>query len=556
MPRGRDAEFTPKEWARILSRKKWKPSHERVVSADTSLNTVKVRKQQWQTHFRGWCGLSLRKGREIEVVLAESGSPKVELPDWACRQLSLAAGDGLCITEREGRFFLKKLRLVERPTVVPGCTIIDEFGETEVIRAYTLLGDFGADSQVDFEKMLSAVGKFRHDPLTPLRDVDGRIGLLARKELLGGWTKTDRAKAAEYRRELTASQLDNGSWQDSVTRTGFAVIRLLEASARPNSDAVTRACRWLLSLPEPDGFPGLFLSTPELTNTFNEWREEMGGVWKQFRLPRNEGRDAIVENCEMLGVGLPSDHGCHAWSLWASSVALEALLRCGHAAEERVSRGINTLLAMRLSGNTYWCANGMRRSDLTYPESSAAPDFNSLAPDLKADRIDWPTTRREVMGKAAGARYCQWDLGQGRAALLRGPGDKTYDCSSIVQRALSWHPEYRGSAVEMTGSLECEGWQGWDGSWPSNHVSAMLVQLERFSTNVAALAVLRSIPLLIRQQGRDGLWDESAFPPLTYPGTEPRQPWSILPKETSTFIILKALAKFDFLESLLPTGRD
>ena len=556
MPRGPNTEFTPKEWARILSRKKWNPSPERVVSAGTSRNGIKVRKHQWQSCFRGWSGLSLRKGREIEVVQAGSGGPKVELPDWARQQLSLAAGDGLCITERDDRFYLKKLRSVERPTRVPGCTIIDEFADTEVIRTFALLGDLESVARADLTEELAAVGKFRYDPLTPLKHAEGRIGLLARKELLGGWSKADRAKAAAYRRELTAAQLDNGSWQDSVTRTGFAVIRLLEAGARLNSDSITRACCWLLNLPEPDGFPGLFLCTPELTTTFNEWREEMAGVWKQFRLPRNEGRDAIVENCETLGVGLPADHGCHAWSLWSSSVALEALLRCGHAAEDRVSRGINTLLAMRLSGNSYWCANGMRRSDLTYPDSGAAPDFKCLAPDLKADRIDWPTTRREVMSKAAGGRYCQWDSGQAKAVLLRGPGDKTYDCSSIVQRALSWHPDYRGSSVEMTGSLECEGWQGWDGSWPNNHVSAMLVQLERFSTNVAALAVLRSVPPLIRQQGRDGLWDESAFPPLPDPGAEPRQPWSILPKETSTFIILKALAKFGFLASLLPTERD
>ncbi len=82
----------------------------------------------------------------------------------------------------------------------------------------------------------------------------------------------------------------------------------------------------------------------------------------------------------------------------------------------------------------------------------------------------------------------------------------------------------------------------------------MLSQLERFETSVAALAELRSVPLLIRHQGRDGLWDESAFPPLPYPRAEPRQAWSVLPQETSTFVILKALAKFGFLESLLPTG--
>ncbi len=82
----------------------------------------------------------------------------------------------------------------------------------------------------------------------------------------------------------------------------------------------------------------------------------------------------------------------------------------------------------------------------------------------------------------------------------------------------------------------------------------MLAQLERFDTSVAALAVLRSVPLLIRQQGSDGLWDESAFPQLPHPGAELRPGLSVLDKETTTLVILRALAKFGFLDSLLPTG--
>ena len=79
----------------------------------------------------------------------------------------------------------------------------------------------------------------------------------------------------------------------------------------------------------------------------------------------------------------------------------------------------------------------------------------------------------------------------------------------------------------------------------------MLSLLERFSTPVAAFAVLRSVPLLIRQQGSDGYWDESRSEPLIQPGGKPC-PWSPVAKETSTFMVLRALRKFGFLDRLRP----
>lgn len=549
-----DTEFSAAEWARLLSRSKWQPSVEHMVATTNSRKTIRIRKDQWRRWFRGWDGVELRQGQEIELVQGGGDGPKVELPDWAREHLALAAGDGLCVTERGGSFFLKRLRLVARPTRVPGCTVIDKFAADEVLRTYSLHGELGPYVPSEFAEVLNAVGRFKYDPLAPLKDVAGRVGLLARKELLGGWSKADKAAAAAYRKSLTTEQMADGSWQGSVIHTSCCVIRLLEAGARPTVPAIDRACRWLLSTPEPTGFPGLFLCSPELTAGYNDWRHETGGVWKQFRVPRTfQPKGDFADNSDLFGIAISREGGCHKWSLWSSAAALEALLRCGYVDHQRVVRAINGLLIKRFGGGTtIWCANCMRRSDLSFVDSTAEPDFNLPTIDMKADRVDWPMSARDVLGKVAGEEYRQWALGNDRSAMMREPYGALLDCSAVVQRALSWHPDHRGSTVEMTTSLEHASEQGWDGSWPANRVSLMLSLLERLDTSVAALAVLRSVPLLVRYQGDDGLWDEAQLPQFHDPRDRDHTELSPLPKEANSYMILKALKQFGFLDALLP----
>jgi hypothetical protein len=135
--------------------------------------------------------------------------------------------------------------------------------------------------------------------------------------------------------------------------------------------------------------------------------------------------------------------------------------------------------------------------------------------------------------------------------VLRRPNLGSGDCSFIVHRGLSWHPAYRGSTLETLGALELEFRQGWDGVWTGNTLFFVFTTLERFSCPLAAFLVLRSIPLLIRTQGKDGFWHEA--------GEVVRQGWAVgrgpLPrptKEQTTFAVLKALKKFHLLSELLP----
>ena len=93
--------------------------------------------------------------------------------------------------------------------------------------------------------------------------------------------------------------------------------------------------------------------------------------------------------------------------------------------------------------------------------------------------------------------------------------------------------------------------QGWDGLWRVNHVAAILSLLERSDTFAAGLAVLRTVPSLIRYQGKDGLWDLGRFPDFRSP-RDKRFKLLIPRKDVTSYLILKCLKKFGFLDALVP----
>ncbi|MFC1453060.1 hypothetical protein ACFLSJ_06900 [Verrucomicrobiota bacterium] len=551
----KDAEaFTPAEWGRILLRKKWQPSAECVIATNSSAKSIRIMKHQQRCHFQGWQGADLHRGREIEVKQGSGSFPRIPVPEWAGKLLMPSGDSSICVTKRDGRFFLKTLRLIERPTLVPCCFIADEFFLDKVVRKYAIGAEPRPYVRAEFETTLNALGKLRRDPLRALAGANTAVGLLTRKNILAGWSKKDRDAAASLRREMTSRQLKNGSWQDNTIQTACTVIRLLELGAKVGSRPIDKACRWLVATPEPCGFPGMFLSSPKLTKTYNDWRDKFSGVWKQFRLPKDSRpKEMFAENCDLFGRVISLNRGCHKWSLWSSAVSIEALLRCGYADDERVQKAIGTLLTMRFGGgSTIWCANGMRRSDLFFAESKGKPDFNITGDSMKSCRADWPQNERDVLKRIADHNNIQWSLGAGKSTLMRRSNNNDLGCSRIVQRALSWHPEYRGSSVEMVASLEQESMQGWDGLWPQDEVVAMLRLLERSNTSVAGAAVLRTLPSLIRYQGEDGLWDLGDFPGCGEHGGNSRQDVMIPEKDMTTYLILKTLKKFEFLETVLP----
>jgi len=557
VPNTKSIEFTAEEWAKLLSKER-RPSKERIVVIARHGKILRINKPQWRKHFQGFKGIRFKRGKEIRIAPAASGGPKANIPDWVASQLAVESGDPLCISERDGAFYVKKLQLAERPTKVPGCTIIDTFGPTTVTRAFSLRPDPTRISHSSVRKLLPAVGKFRHDPVDALKHLNGRIGLLARKEFLGGWTSADKEAARAYRKALADGQQDDGSWHQSAAHTAFQLIRLIETGATLRYTPVAKAAEWLLSSSEPDGFPGLFMFDEEVTRRFNEWKSRHSGRDRGARQPAKGHVTTFIDNRDLLGV---SNSFCELRLTWTSAVATEALLRCGLAAERRVIRALNTQLAMR--HGMRWCGCGNFVAGIRHADSTDPLDFNSLPVVTKPPRggavwmIDWPVDPSQILEKVSDnparghLHYRHLSLGKNKAVLLRRPDKGSGDCSFIVHRGLSWHPAYKGSNLETLAALEWEYRQGWDGTWTGNALSFVFAGLERLSSPLGSFLVLRSLPALIRTQQPDGFWKE--------PDDVVRQGWALsrspLPpptKEETTFAILKALKKFKFLDTLIP----
>ena len=228
---------------------------------------------------------------------------------------------------------------------------------------------------------------------------------------------------------------------------------------------------------------------------------------------------------------------------WASGIALEALLRCGQHDEKGVIRAINTLLTM--SNGRNWCGCGYfdTREKNYIPDSPGPADFNRF-PVWKENwrhGLDWFTDEKDVASFVCD-NHDRSALGIGaRKALLVRNFHSTGECTMVIQRALSLHPDYPGSSFETNVALSCTWYQGSDGSWGDAYLSTAFGLLERALHPIAGFLVLRSIPRLIRQQKKTGLWQEKKIRDCQ-PPTE----------QESTFMILRTLRRFNYLERLLP----
>jgi hypothetical protein len=283
-------EFTDREWIELLSGD-YLPSKERVIYTSRFRTKMRIRKDLWR-QLAGFSGIELRPGKEVELVSGGDGGPQFIVPDWVTDQLSVDTGDWVCITQREGQLYLKKLDPVERPSRIPGWIVVDTFGDGVVTRTYSRCSDLDSIRLEDLEEWLARMGRLRHDPLVPFRQMDGWLGLLARKTLLGRFADGDLAAVQAHKQRIADGQQQNGSWGDGVLETAANLIRLLELGATMQDPAVERAAQWLLELPEPVGLPGLFLVSEKLAQRFNEWKTRPGAKGRpHHRESKGELRD-------------------------------------------------------------------------------------------------------------------------------------------------------------------------------------------------------------------------------------------------------------------------
>ena len=476
---------------------------------------------------------------------AAEGGPRIPLPAWAIEQLDLGSGDDVCITQRDGRFALKKLALRAQATPVPGCTVIDTFTDRLVTRSYAHHPDLDDIQLPTLQDWLSGMGRLRYDPLPPFEAMDGQLGLLARKTFMGGWTAADREAACTLRAHIAATQDPDGSWEGDVLFTAANLIRLRQLELPPDDPAPAKAAEWLLARPEPAGLPGLYLVSDELAERFNEWKCRPGATGRPHR------RESKGEFARFVdGVGYAINYAMDACELrltWTTALVLEALLRCDLHLAPRVVRALNTLFALSGDGGGGWCGCGYLDARVDVPASTAPADLNrfTIPRGNIPHAVDWFPEPNDILHPTFDGAYRSLQVDERRALRVKS-WHNTGLCTMVMNRALSYHPDYAGSTLEAIGALRLAYCQSAYGTWGEMvHLSSMLGFLARSTHPLAAFLVLRSVPRLIHAQRPDGLWQEAslahsdkAFPPPTAEG--------------STYMILSALQRFGFLEPLLP----
>jgi hypothetical protein len=76
----------------------------------------------------------------------------------------------------------------------------------------------------------------------------------------------------------------------------------------------------------------------------------------------------------------------------------------------------------------------------------------------------------EILNLTCDSRYKGFAIGD--KTLVAKSGDRgTGDCPLIVHKALSYHPTYHGSNIEISAAVEYVYRQGWLGDWTGNHIS-------------------------------------------------------------------------------------
>lgn len=544
-----DPKFSVRDWVELASRRRTQ-SKEKVVFGTRFGKVLRIGRQTWDRWFGRLGGVGFKKGEEIEVVSGAAGQ-SVQIPQWVREHLAPEKGDALCITARGQKYYLKKLRLTEKPSDVPGCVVIDRFSASCVDRTSWRNTDPSEISPALLRELLEAVGRFRRDPTTPFEAMDGLTGALARKEFFGRSSHSDRALLAGKRQAICAQQRPSGSWDDSAVATGYALIRLLELGATHRNAAVKRGVAWLLSCSEPVDRPGLFMFSEDLVQRYNRSRARTPGrVPHRFRQGGSPELSVFLANADLHG---PPSGWCGTKMVPSTGVALMALLRWGCADQPRVIRAIHTLRQVP------WCEGGIGSLPEAPVEDAVgridfSGDWRELSDESGKTDERWHTTRNNILSLAVGDGSDCVSIGGGRAMWVKR-GIVLGTCGELVYRAMSYHPGWPGSEMERASALRVVVRQSWDGAWTGSFPSFALSTLERHRCAFGAFALLRSVPKLIRDQRADGLWSEPD-------DVEPIAPWyrDLLPggfipalcPETSSFLILRALKRFGFLEALMP----
>lgn len=354
---------------------------------------------------------------------------------------------------------------------------------------------------------------------------------------------------------IFAGQVENGSWDDSVVKTAYGILRALSIQIPPDDARIQKAAQWLLDWPEPVGRPGMWMQAKE---HILEWNAIKNGevqtdrdsyfntppfTEEDYALCRGQEQQQVIPTCPRNNPA-----GCHSRILHPSATVADALCRCGYADHPRVRDYANTILQVGgMFG--YFCSCwgiadfGVDIEDLR----GNAPDFNQRTEEheiaLKSipygyarDEVDllilarhpqYPGVHRPDLADTNGWVPYEWkEIGIENHFALVGSYWQNGDCWAKTNRALSQFPTWSGTIAEFFALFQCHLYQTPLGEWNQGFPAGIFRWIAEVTRTTRAkhsfedssllrfakLITLKTVPWLREHQKEDGLWHHNELP--------------------------------------------
>jgi len=484
------------------------------------------------------------------------------------------------------------IRVQEHEPDVLGPRIIDELREPSnekqpltivrhIVKSFEY-EDLTNERLQELEELICSKS-FSYDPLKELMTGNDWIAWKVRNEILQQPDADEEKLRQELMDEVFAWQIKDGSWNNSVVKTAYGILRALSIYVPSDDARIQKAAQWLLDWPEPAGRPGMWMLDEERLQKWDANKKGLSEVdWLTFMLHNFTEEDHELFRCQQHQEVIPSctrmHAGCDAM-LHTSATVADALCRCGYANHPRVKSYANSIL--QLGGMFgYFCAcwGILDTNEEIKDWRGNYPDFNqrkeeyeialkSIPYGYARDEIDllvlarnpnYPGIHRPDLSDTNGWVPYRWkEIGIDNHFALVGSYWQNADCWAKTNLALSQFPTWSGSIAEFLALFQCHLYQTplgeWNQGYPAgifrliaevSHITRQNVE-DSLISRFAKMLLLKTIPWLREHQKEDGLW---AHGELAGMGEHHRP----LNRRLGTYHIVSVLNEFNLLEKLRP----
>jgi hypothetical protein len=474
-----------------------------------------------------------------------------------------------------------------------GPRIIDEFqnsnGKRSIIR-HIIKGfeyeDWTVERLQKLENLVCAE-PFPYDPMKELAEGSDWISWKAENEITRKPGPNDKQLRQKLEDEIFSEQGEDGSWNNSVMKTAYSILRALSIQVPAEDLRIQKAAEWLLNWPQPVGRPGMWMLSEDYLQGWNAIKSGekktdddsyvIGFDDENCDFVRAEEQQQVIATCARHFTGL-----CDSM-LHPSATVADALCRCGYADHPRVRDYANSIL--QLGGMFgYFCAcwgindfnEEVKHLEGRVPNFNQRTDENGIA--LKAVPYGYARDKDDLLALARNPNYpgihrpdladtngwwpYEWrGIGIENHFALVGTYWQNADCWAKTNRALSQYPAWPGTIAEFFSLFQLHLYQTSLGEWNQGFPAGIFRWIAEVTRTARAkhsladspalrfakLIVLKTIPWLREHQKENGLWDHNELP-RHFDG-EHRQPLSA---RLGTYHIVSVLNEFGLLKKLTP----